>query len=104
MTLSLPRDAQWTLHHVLLDRIDQEATETAPTSVEAPPIEVFQAFETLDAGETSFTIAQLEAIQAVLLEYHHASTWWELERAQIEQLLYRVTRSLDQQQVTISAD
>jgi hypothetical protein len=65
---------------------------------------VFQAFERLDAGNTSFTIAQLEAIQTVLMEYHHASTWWELERAQIERLLHQVTRCLDQERVTCSTD
>jgi len=104
VTLSLSTEVTWTLHHVLLDRIEQEATEASPTSVEAPPIEVFQAFERLDAGKTSFTIAQLEAIQTVLMEYHHASTWWELERAGIERLLHRVTRCLNQQQAPCSAD
>jgi hypothetical protein len=89
---------------VLLDRIEQEAAEATPASVEAPPIEVFQAFERLDAGKTSFTIAQLEAIQTVLMEYHHASTWWELERAGIERLLHRVTRCLNQQHAPCSAD
>jgi hypothetical protein len=104
MNLSLPPEAQWTLHHVLLDRIEQEATEASPTSVEVPPVEVFQAFERIDAGNTSFTVAQLEAIQTVLMEYHHASTWWELERAGIERLLHRVTRCLNQQQAPCSAD
>lgn len=104
VTLSLPPETAWTLHHVLLDRIEREAAETAHASVEAPPIEVFQAFETLDAGETSFTIAQVEAIQTVLMEYHHATTWWELERAQIEHLLHRVTSCLDQRQASCSTD
>ena len=104
VSLSLSPEAVWTLHHVLLDRIEQGTTEASPTSVEAPPIDVFQAFERLDAGETSFTIAQLEAIQTVLMEYHHASTWWELERAGIERLLHRVTRCLNQQHAPCSAD
>ena len=65
---------------------------------------MFRAFERLDAGKTSFTVAQLEAIQTVLMEYHHATTWWELERAQIEQLLHRVTSCLDQQRTPCSAD
>lgn len=75
MTLSIPLETVWTLHHVLLDRSEKEATEPSPASAETPPIEVFRAFERLDAGETSFTIAQLEAIQTVLMEYHHATTW-----------------------------
>ena len=104
VTLSLSSEAAWTLHHVLLDRIEREAAEPSSVSVEAPPIEVFQAFERLDAGNTGFTIAQLEAIQTVLMEYHHSTTWWELERAGIERLLHRVTRCLNQQQASCSAD
>ena len=95
ITLSLPREAQWTLHHVLLDRIEWEASAETPTHIDPPPVEVFQAFETLDGGETSFTIAQLEAIQTVLVQYHHSATQWELERAQIERLLHRVAVHLD---------
>lgn len=97
LTLSLSRAEEWTLHHVLLDRIEQEATATEPSEANPPPVEVFTAFETLDVGGTSFTIAQLEAIQAILAEYHHTPTW-EFDRAQIEQLLQRVTEQIDQDQ------
>ena len=55
--------------------VGSETTGTAPVFDEPPPAEVFQAFETLDAGKTTFTLAQLEAIQAVLEQYHHAMTW-----------------------------
>ena len=95
-TLSLPPKEHWTLHYVLLDRIDQETTVGDTAEVDPPPVEVFQAFETLDAGETSFTIAQLEAIQGVLAEYHHSPTWWEIERPQFEQLLSRITELIEQ--------
>ena len=100
ITLSLPLEEQWTLHHVLLDRIDQETTVGDTTEVDPPPVEVFRAFETLDAGETSFTIAQLETIQDVLAEYHHSPTWWEIERPQFEQLLHRTARLIEQHQAT----
>lgn len=103
VTLSLPREAAWTLHHVLLDRIEWEAT--APSArTDPPPIEVFRAFETLDGGETRFTIAQLEAIQTVLTESHHSTTRWELDRAQIERLLHRITIHLDSNGVTPSTE
>ena len=104
VTLSLPHEEHWTLHHVLLDRIEQESTAADPSEVDPPPVEVFQAFETLDAGETTFTIAQLTAMQTVLAEYHHAPTWWEVERAQLEQLLHRVTAPCDQHQSMLPAD
>lgn len=54
---------------------------------------VFCAFETLDAGETSFTDRELETILSVLAEYHHSTDWWECERAQIEALLYRIIQT-----------
>ncbi|WP_436344013.1 DUF7853 family protein [Natronorubrum sp. FCH18a] len=104
VTLSLPLEEQWTLHHVLLDRIERELTATDPTTVDPPPVEVFQAFETLDAGHTRFTIAQLDAIQAILAEYHHSPTWWELERPRLEQLLHRVSRAIDGRGPALSAD
>ncbi|WP_227357534.1 hypothetical protein [Haladaptatus salinisoli] len=62
--------------------------------IDPPPLEVFQSFETLDAGGTQFSIAQLEAIQAVLAKYHH-SIWWEGEELQLERLLHRVTTILE---------
>jgi hypothetical protein len=100
----LPLGAQRTLYHVLFDRFEQEATAAKTTRIDPPPIEVFLAFERLDAGNTSFTIAKLRAIQTVLIEFHHTSTWWELERTQIEQLLQQVTSRLDQQRAPCSAD
>lgn len=104
ITLAVPLEERWTLHHVLLDRIEQEATAAEPTSVDPPPVEVFQAFETLDAGEASFTVAQLEAIQTTLAEYHHSTTWWQLERSRLEQLLHRVAELVEQHQVVLPAD
>lgn len=97
VTLRLDPEEHWTLHHVLLDRIDRETTATVG-GTDPPPLEVFQAFETLDSGDTRFTVAQLEAICTVLAEYHHSPSWWEIERPRIEQLLHRVTQLIDQHQ------
>lgn len=74
VTLSLPSGEHWTLYHVLLDWIKQETTAEDPASIESLLVEVFQTFEILDAGETSFTTAQLETIQAVVAEYHHSAS------------------------------
>lgn len=104
VTLSLPAEEQWTLHHVLLDRIEAEPTAPEPSTIDPPPVEVFQAFETLDAGETAFTLAELNGMQTVLAEYHHSSTWWELERAQIEQLLHRISTAIERRQFPSPAD
>lgn len=95
ITLALPLDEQWTLHHVLLHRIEQEQTPTDQTGTDPPPLEVYQAFDTLDAGVSNFTTRQLEAVQDVLATYQRATDWWELERSQIEQLLHRVATALE---------
>ncbi|MGN8216329.1 DUF7853 family protein [Halococcus salifodinae] len=100
VTLSLTPEQHWTLHHVLLDRIDKESTEVT-ADVDLPPTEVFQAFETLDSGNTQFTLAQLEAIRDVLTMYQRSPTWWEVERPQLEQLLHRITQHIEQLQPTL---
>ena len=94
-TLSLTPEQHWTLHHVLLDRIDKESA-TVTAGADPPPVEVFQAFETLESGKARFTLAQLTAIGEVLAEYHHSPTWWEVERPQLEQLLHYVTHHIEQ--------
>jgi hypothetical protein len=103
-TLSLPPEEHWTIHHVLLDRIEQGSTAEKPMRVEPPPAEVVQAFETLDSGETSFSLPQLEAMQTVLAEYHHSTRWWVLERARIEQLLHRVTECIEKHRAASPVD
>ena len=97
VTLPLTPEQHWTLHHILLDRIDQESTDVTADAA-PPPLEVFQAFETLESGNARFTLAQLKAIRNVLAEYHHSPTWWEVERPQIEQLLHRITHHIEQLQ------
>ncbi|WP_336364946.1 DUF7853 family protein [Halalkalicoccus salilacus] len=86
---SLSRAEHWTLHHVLFHRIEREVAEP---DIEPPSVAVFRAFASLDVGETAFTETELEAIQSVLAEYHYSTDWWEVERAQLETLLYEVTQ------------
>ena len=98
ITLTLPADEQWTLHHVLLDRIEEEITAHEMDLVDPPLLNLVQAFETLDDGDLQFTVAQLRAIRDVLAEYHHSTTWWEIDRPRIERLLDRITNSLENNQ------
>ncbi|WP_248905095.1 DUF7853 family protein [Halocatena marina] len=104
ITLSLSREQHWTLHHVLLDQIEHESMAEEPTRVDPPSIEVYQSFETLDTGKTVFTIAQLKAMQTILAEYHHSTMWWEIERSQLEELLYCISDRIEQHQTAPPAD
>ncbi len=92
--LSLSPDEHWTLHHVLLHRIDRERTSDDPTGIDPPAIAVYQAFESIDDGRTEFTDEQLEAMAAVLSEYHHSTSWWEVERSTLEALLRTISVEL----------
>lgn len=97
-TLSLSREERWTLHHVLLDRLGRTSdADGASTGLDpaAAGSDLRGAFETLDAGECRFTLAELEAIQEVLAAYHHSTTWWEVERRRLEHLLHRVSTAID---------
>lgn len=95
VSLDLSLEEWWTLHHVLLDRIEDELTSDEPDRVDPPSMAVYRAFETVDSGETSVSVTELTAIQTVLAEYHHSPTWWEVERPQIEQLLHHVSDRLE---------
>lgn len=97
----LSRAEAWTLHHVLLDWLQRDDEAERPGA--APPSAVRAAFETVDAGGTTFTAAQLDAIQPILAAYHHAPPW-EPDRARLEQLLYRVTAHRDRAQPALPDD
>lgn len=94
ITLQLTPEERWTLHHVLLHRIERETAADDATSIDPPRLAVFRAFETLDGGGSRFTVEELEAIEDLLAEYHHRTTWWEVERPRIERLLHRVANAL----------
>lgn len=87
--LSLPPEEQWTLHHVLLDRLGRDA----PAEPDAVPA-LRRAFETLDDGGRRFTLAELEAMERVLAACHH-STRWEVDRPRLEALLSRISARIE---------
>lgn len=94
IALSLPREAQWVPHHVLLDSIERDIAAADSASGD-PPSELYRAFEALDRGVTNFTAAELEDMQNVLAEYQRATDEWEFERSEIERLLRDVSTALE---------
>ena len=103
VTLSLSPSERWTLHHVLLDRIEQESTSGEPSRTDPPPIEVFRAFDRVDAGRTTFTRSQVAAIEPVVAGYHHAPEW-EADRARLEEILHQITDRASNPHAPLSTD
>lgn len=93
--LELTRAECWTLHHVLLERLDAELTATDPTAIEPPPLAVYRAFDTLETDGPCFTVTELTALTDVLARAH-AQPAWAAERDRLEQLLQTCTRALEQ--------
>lgn len=87
---------QWTLHHVLLDRLDRERAENTPAPLSPRLVEVAHAFETLDAGERRFTTAQLEAIRPLLTDYMFSKRWAD-DRERLKRLQNHIDDLLAQQ-------
>lgn len=96
-TIEASRADQWTLHHVLLDRLEREADGEMPSPLPPQLVEVTTAFETLDAGDLTFTVPQLEAIRAVLGEYMHSAAW-EDDHDSLERLYDHLGEVLDTRQ------
>ncbi|MHC3439444.1 DUF7853 family protein [Natrialbaceae archaeon A-gly3] len=65
--VTFSREQQWVAHHVMLDRIELEAK--APGETEPPPMEVFQVFEKLEAGEPRLTSSERRCLCRELRRY-----------------------------------
>ena len=93
-TIDVPCADQWTLHHVLLDRLEREAARETPSPLPPELVEANRAFETLDAGGRTFTLPHLHALRTVVGEYAHSPAW-EDERERLERLHRRLGASLE---------
>lgn len=102
-TLWLPFEHQWTLHHLLLDRI-QGGTEGGRQTEGPHQVDVYEAFEILDGGDLRFTVDQVEAMQRVLRTSRHSVTSGQGQRDRIDQLLDRLSIPLAKHRSTAQAD
>lgn len=102
-TLDASLEDQWSLHHVLLDRLERETAAEGPSPLPPQLVEVVRAFETLDAGDRRFTVPQLEAVRALLAEYL-SSPAWEDDRESLERLHEAFGDLLDRRRTAPLAD
>ena len=97
VSLALPRDDLWTLHHVLLERLNAEQTASETATIDPPPLAVYRVFDTLDAGDTRVRIADLEAVTEVL-RHDGACPPWCLGCARLAALRQQLTHLCEHQQ------
>lgn len=95
VSLELTRTQEWTLHHVLLDRIE-EGDEQSTGTASIPSLAIYRAFDRLDVGYQRFTMDELEEMQTLLGEYQRSTSWWEAERGEIEEVLQRIAVRIDE--------
>ncbi|MHB9288891.1 hypothetical protein ACKVMT_17825 [Halobacteriales archaeon Cl-PHB] len=52
-SLDLPRDAEWAVHHLLVQRIEAETRD--PEADDLPPLAVYRLVDKLETGDHRFT-------------------------------------------------
>lgn len=91
--LPLSPPQQWTLHHILLDRIELE--RRSPATVEPPPLPVFTAFEKIESGDSWFMPDELRSMRAELRWYLRRNVHGPPDRATVERLIDLITDVLE---------
>lgn len=92
LPLRLSSAELWILHHVLLDRIELE--QRSPATVDPPPLEVFQAFDKLEAGEHLFTPTELRRMRSELRRYLERTNGTGPDRVTARRVIDRITDTL----------
>ncbi len=95
VTLTLQREDLWTLHHVLLERLEAEQTSPEPGAIDPPPLAVCRVFDTLEAGRTRVRIADLETVTKVL-RHDGACPPWCLDCDRLAALCNQLTELCEQ--------
>lgn len=92
LPLRLSSAELWILHHVLLNRIELE--ERSPSTADPPPLEVFQAFDKLEAGEHLFTPTELRRMRTELRQYIKRTDGPGQDRQAARRVIDRITDTL----------
>ena len=91
ITLTFSRAELWTLYRVLFDRLERRRRSEAP---EPLPLELYQTYEKIEAGEGVFTAAELLSTRAELKRYLERDAVTRRERVDIEQIINQITATL----------
>lgn len=97
LTLSLSREEQWVVHHVMLDRMELEAQ--APAETDPPPLDVYRIFEKLEGGIHWFSQRECQCLRNELSQYAEEKSTPDRDKPITEQIL----NQLQQPDLTVSA-
>lgn len=92
LPLRLSSAELWIVHHVLLERIELE--QRSPSTTDPPPLEVFHAFEKLEAGEHLFTPSELRRMRRELRRYLERTGGAGADRQAAQQVIDHITDTL----------
>ena len=92
LTFALSRDEAWTVHHVVLDRIEAETTSA---DREPPSIDVYRVFDKLEAGTERFTRSELKAMRVELESSRETDGPTDRDEARLAALVERLGQRLD---------
>lgn len=91
IVLTLSHAELWTLYRVLFDRLEQGGRSEAPDPL---PLELYQTYRKIEAGENRFTTTELLSTRAELKRHLESDGANRTERAVIEQLINHITATL----------
>lgn len=89
--LTLSREEQWVVHHVMLDRIELE-TE-ASTDTDPPPLSVYHIFEKVDSGIFQFSQRERQCLENELSQYAEAGDTPDRDKSTTDQILTKLQRT-----------
>lgn len=87
----LSRNEEWTIHHVILDRIEAEWRSEGGNP---PPITVYRVFDKVEAGTERFKPTELRSLREELASYRESGDVPERDARSVDELLERLDTAL----------
>lgn len=84
LSLTLTREEQWVLHHLMLDRMELEIPST---EADPPSVDIYRVFDKLEAGTHWFTSRECRLLREELGRYAEARDTPDRDRPTARRLL-----------------
>ena len=87
LSLTLTREEEWVLHHLMLDRMELEARSTEP---DPPSVDIYRIFDKLEGDTHWFTSRECRLLREKLGRYAEARDTPDRDRPTARRLLERL--------------